>query len=58
MRTFPALAAVVTAAVVIAIVIDSENWFRDHFVLVVIGCLAVALVGFNWWEVWSTRHQR
>jgi sugar phosphate permease len=57
MRPFPLLAAV-TAAVLIGTVTDPENWFGDKVMLVVAADLAVALVAFNWWEFWSTRHER
>jgi hypothetical protein len=57
MRSFPLLAAV-TAAVLIATVVDPEQWFGDKVMLVVIADLAIALVAFNWWEFWSARHER
>ena len=58
MRPLPVLAAVVSAAVLIASVVASKNWIGNHLVLVVIGALATAIVAFNWWELWSTRHER
>jgi sugar phosphate permease len=57
MRPFPLPAAVI-AAVLIGTVVDPENWFGDKVMLVVAAYLAIALVAFNWWEFWSTRHER
>jgi sugar phosphate permease len=57
MRPFPLLAAV-TAAVLVGTVIDPEHWFGDKAVFVVAVYLAIAIVAFNWWELWRTRHER
>ena len=57
MRPFPLLAAV-TAAVLVGTVIDPEHWFGDKVVLVVAAYLAIAIVAFNWWELWRTRRER
>jgi sugar phosphate permease len=57
MRPFPLLAAV-TAAVLIGTVTDPENWFGDKVMLVVAADLAIALVAFNWWELWRTGRER
>jgi hypothetical protein len=55
MRSFPLLAAVMAAAVLVGTVIDPQNWFGDKTMLVAAAWLATALVAFNWWEFWSTR---
>jgi sugar phosphate permease len=57
MRPFPLLAAV-TAAVLVGTVVDPEHWFGDKAVLVVAAYLAIAIVAFNWWELWRTRRER
>ncbi len=57
MRPFPLLAAV-TAAVLVGTVMDPEHWFGDKAVLVVAAYLAIAIVAFNWWELWRTRRER
>ena len=57
MRPFPLLAALLTAALV-ASVADAQSWLGDGFVLVLMACLATAVVAFNWWELWSSRHER
>ena len=57
MRPFPILAAV-TAAILVGTVFDPGHWFGGNVMLVVIADLAVALVAFNWWELWSARHER
>ena len=58
MRPFPALAAVMTAAVVIGTLVDPEHWFGDKVALVLVAYLAAAFVAFNWWELWSRRDER
>jgi hypothetical protein len=58
MRPFPVLAAVITAAVVVVTLVDPANWFGDNAVVVVVTSLATAVIAFNWWELWSTRHER
>jgi sugar phosphate permease len=56
MRPFPLLAAL-TAAVLVGTVIDPEHWFGDKVLLVVAAYVAIALVAFNWWELWRSRHE-
>jgi len=57
MRPFPLLAAL-AAAVLVGTVVDPEHWFGDKVLLVVAAYVAIALVAFNWWELWRTRHER
>jgi sugar phosphate permease len=57
MRLFPVLVAV-AAAVLVGTVVDPEHWFGDKVLLVVAAYLAVALVAFNWWELWRTGRER
>jgi hypothetical protein len=54
MRPFPLLAAV-CATILVGTVVDPENWFGDKVMLVLAAYLAIALVAFNWWELWRTR---
>jgi hypothetical protein len=53
MRPFPILSAVLIA-VLVASVAKAENQL-GALVLVLMACLATALVAFNWWELWSSR---
>jgi hypothetical protein len=57
MHPFPLLAAVLIAALV-ATVAEAKSWLGDGLVLVLMACLAAALVAFSWWELWSSRHER
>jgi hypothetical protein len=57
MRPFPILAAVLLT-VAVASIAEAESWFGDSLVLVLMACLATALVALSWWELWSTRHER
>jgi hypothetical protein len=57
MRPFPILAALLTAALV-ASVAEAESWLGDALLLTLMACLATAVVAFNWWELWSSRHER
>ena len=36
----------------------SEHWFGDKAVLVLAVYLAIAIVAFNWWELWRSRRER
>jgi hypothetical protein len=58
MRPFPVVVAVLTAAVVVVTLVDPGHWFGDNAVVVVVASLATAVIAFNWWELWSTRHER
>ena len=57
MRPFPVLLALLTALLV-ASVAEAENWSTDVLVLALMAWLAIALVAFNWWELWASRHDR
>jgi hypothetical protein len=56
MRPFPLLAAL-TAAVLVGTVVDPEHWFGDKALLVLAAYLGIAVVAFNWWELWRSRHE-
>jgi hypothetical protein len=57
MRPFPALVALFLAGLV-ASVAAVERWPTDLLVIALMACLASALVAFNWWELWASRHER
>jgi hypothetical protein len=57
MRPFPILAAVLMA-VLVASVAEAGSWLGDRVVLVLMACLATAVVAANWWELWSSRDDR
>jgi hypothetical protein len=59
MRPFPTLlAAVLTAAVLAAALVDPARWFSDNMITAAPASVAAAFVAFSWWELWSTRHDR
>jgi hypothetical protein len=59
MRPFPIMAAAaVMTLLVTAAVVHPERWFGDTVLIGVVTSLAAAFVAFNWWELWSTRHDR
>jgi hypothetical protein len=57
MHPFPLLVAALVA-VLAAVVAEAESWLGDGLVLVLMACLGTALVGFSWWELWASRHER
>jgi hypothetical protein len=57
MRPFPLLVAFLLA-VLVASVAEAEKWSSDVLVLALMAWLAIALVAFNWWELWASRHDR
>jgi hypothetical protein len=56
MRPFPILAALLSAAVLAATVVDPEHWFSDNMIIAVAASVAAAFVAFSWWELWADRH--
>lgn len=61
MRQFHIPAAIPTAVLVAAVVVTvaaAGSPFGASAVLVVLVCLAAAIVAFNWWEFWTTRRDR
>ena len=57
MHTLPLLLAALVA-ILAASVAEAAHWLGDGLILVVMACVATALVVFNWWELWSSRHDR
>ena len=57
MRPVQVLSALLITALV-ATVAAAEGWFGDTIVLALLASLAMAVVAFNWWELWSHRHDR
>ena len=56
MRPFPILAAVLSAAVLTATVVDPAHWFSDNMIIAVAASVAAAFAAFSWWELWADRH--
>ena len=57
MRPVQVLSVMLIAALV-ATIAEAEGWFGDTVVLALLASLAMALVAFNWWELWSSRDDR
>jgi hypothetical protein len=57
MRPFPVLVALLLAALVASLA-EAERWSSDVLLLALMAWLAIALVAFNWWELWDSRHER
>jgi hypothetical protein len=55
MRSFPALAAMLIAAILAGGLVDAEHWLGGSPLLVAGASLAAAIVAFNWCELWMHR---
>jgi hypothetical protein len=58
MRPFPMLAGLMAAALLAAAVLHPEAWLSDTVLIAVAASLAATFAAFNWWELWTTRHDR
>lgn len=58
MRRFPMVASLVAAALLGAAFVHPEPWLSDTVLVAVAASLAATFAAFNWWELWTTRHDR